>query len=679
MKELINPLLENFNTPYASVPFDIIKEEHFLPALKEAIKIRNEHIEKVKAQKNPNFVNTIQALDNSSHLLDAIANIFFNLQSANTNDNMDKLAKEFSPILTEAQNDLVLDQKLFLQIEKVKELAKKNNLNPEQMRLLDKYYKSFVRNGARLNDSDKVKLRAIDKKLSELSLKFSENSLKETNNYFLHLKNEQEVEGLPKGVLDSASEKAAEKKLTGWVFTLQYPSYLPFMQYAKNEDLRKEIYMASGQRAHKNNEFNNDNILKEIAHLRFQRATLLGYQNHADYVLEERMAQSKEKVFGLLNNLLEKCNMPARKELEELKILKKELTGKNEFHPWDYLYYFEKLKEKKFKLSDEMLKPFFKLENVIDGVFLVASKLYDLNFKMNKSIPRYHEEVEVYEVSDKNTGEFIGLFYTDFFPRDGKRSGAWMTSYSEQFTENGKDHRPHISIVCNFTKPTKQTPSLLTLDEVRTLFHEFGHALHGLLSKCNYKTLSGTNVLWDFVELPSQIMENWVYEKECLDLFAKHYQTGEKLPIELIQKIRQASNFHEGIATLRQISLGLLDLSWHTQDIKLDVDVESFESKATEKCQLYPKVPGISTSTSFGHIFSGGYSAGYYSYKWAEVLDADAFEYFKENGIFNSTIAKKFKECVLSKGDSDHPMDLYKAFRGQEPSPDALLRRAGLI
>jgi len=544
--------------------------------------------------------------------------------------------------------------------------------------LLEKQYKGFARNGANLNENDKNKLREIDAKLSKLSLQFGENVLAETNAFEMHLTNENDVSGLPESVKEAAQQLAKEEGKEGYIFTLQYPSYIPFLTYADNRELRKKMAIAAGKKAFQNNKFNNEHIVLEIVHLRHQRANLLGYKTHAHFVLEERMAEFPEKVIEFSNNLLEKAKPAAKKEFENLEKFAKDIDGIDRLQKWDGAYYSEKLKKELFDLDQEILKPYFKLENVIDGVYEIASRLYDLKFEEVFDIDKYHPDVKTYHVTDLR-GNFIAVFYADYHPRKGKRNGAWMTSYKSQQIKNGINERPHVSIVCNFTKPTATKPSLLTFNEVTTLFHEFGHALHGMLANTTYNSLSGTSVSWDFVELPSQVLENWCYEKEALELFAKHYETGETIPMNYVEKIKESASFHEGMQTLRQLSFGLLDMKWHSENPSEIKSIKTFENAAFADTKLYPDVAENCMSTAFSHIFQGGYSAGYYSYKWAEVLDADAFEYFLEKGIFNKEVATKFKENVLSKGGTEKPMTLYKRFRGQEPKPEALLKRAGLV
>ena len=675
----MNILTQNFETAHNSAPFSKIKYSDFLPAVQECIQKTRKEIDAIINNKEiPSFENTIEALDYSGEQLDRVTSIFFNLNSAETNDEIQKLAQEISPLLTEFSNDITLNKKLFKRVKALYEIKDDLNLNPEEDMLLEKKYKSFSRNGANLPEDKKNELREIDKQLSKLKLKFGENVLAETNKFEMLISDEKDLSGLPEGAKEAAKQLAESKNKNGWLFTLDYPSYIPFMKYADNRELREKLAKAFGSKGFKNNNLDNQKIVLDIANLRYKRAVLIGYTTHAHFVLEERMAETPEKVEAFLNELIEKAKPAAEKEFKNLQNFANELDGITKLEKWDSAYYAEKLKQKLFNLDDEKLKPYFKLENVIDGVFTVANKLFDLNFEQINTIDTYHEDVLTYKVTD-GQGELVSIFYADFFPRPGKRNGAWMTSYKPQFLKSGRMERPHVSIVCNFTKPTKSKPSLLTFNEVTTLFHEFGHALHGMLANTTYPSLSGTNVYWDFVELPSQVLENWCYEKEALELFAKHYETGEVIPMDLVEKIKDSATFHEGMQTLRQLSFGLLDMSWHGQDPSKIKDVKNQELKAFRDTQLYPDVSENCMSTSFSHIFQGGYSSGYYSYKWAEVLDADAFELFKEKGIFNKTVANKFKENVLSKGGTENPMTLYKRFRGHEPKPEALLKRAGLI
>lgn len=672
-------LNSKFNTKYNTVPFSKIKTDDYKPAFEKEIENTKAEIDAIINNPEPaTFANTIEALAYSGLQLDILSNIFFNLNSAETNDDMQKIAQEVAPMLSALGNDISLNEELFKRVKSIYDQLEKLDLSTEQKTLLIKNYKSFVRNGALLSEDKKNRLREIDAELSLTALKFGENVLAETHKYQLHITNEKDLAGLPEGAVEEAKSLAEQEGKDGWIFTLDYPSYIPFMTYADNRELRKELAIAAGKKAFQDNEHNNEENVLKIVRLRHERANLLGYATHAHFVLEERMAQNPDKVNAFLNELLAKAKPAADKEFAELSAFAKKADNLDHLEKWDGAYYSEKLKQERFNLDDELLKPYFQLENVLDGAFQVANKLYGLTFTEVQDIDKYHSDVKTFEVTNEN-GDFIAVFYADFFPRKGKRNGAWMTSFKNQYIKDGINERPHISIVCNFTKPTTTKPSLLTFNEVTTLFHEFGHALHGMLADTTYPSLSGTNVYWDFVELPSQVLENWCYEKEALELFAKHYQTGEIIPMELVNKIKESASFLEGIATLRQLSFGLLDMGWHGQDPSTIKDLKEFETEQFKLTAQYPDVKENAMSTSFSHIFQGGYSSGYYSYKWAEVLDADAFAYFKENGIFNRDIATKFKDNVLSQGGTDHPMNLYKKFRGQEPTPDALLKRAGLL
>ena len=675
----MNILTSSFNTVHNTAPFSLIENDDYIPAFDQSIQATREEIEAiVNNPELPNFQNTIEALAFSGMKLDRIQNIFFNLHSANTNDQLDQIAQNIAPKLSELSNDITLNFSLFSRIKNVYESRGELTLTPEQDTLLNKYYKDFVRNGALLEDDKKNQLREIDAKLSILQLEYGEHILADTNAYQLHVTNINELEGLPEGALEAASELAKEEEKEGWIFTLDYPSYIPFVTYVSNREARKEITIAAGKKAYQNNENNNEELVLTIVKLRFDRANLLGYKTHADFVLEERMAQTPQAVSDFLNNLLHKAKPAAYKELAELTAFAKETDGIDKLEKWDSSFYSEKLKQQKFNLDDEKLKPYFKLENVLEGVFEIANRLYDLNFKEITNIDKYHPDVQTFEVQDKNN-DLVAIFYADFFPRKGKRNGAWMTSFKPQYILNDQNERPHVSIVCNFTPATLTKPSLLTFNEVTTLFHEFGHALHGMLGNTKYPTLSGTSVYWDFVELPSQILENWCYEEEALKLFAKHYETSEVLPMEYIKKIKESATFLEGMATVRQISFGLLDMGWHGQNPSSIKNIKDFELEQFQSTALFPDVKENAMSPAFSHIFNGGYSSGYYSYKWAEVLDADAFDFFKQKSIFNKDISSRFKENILSKGGTEHPMVLYKRFRGQEPAVEPLLKRAGLI
>jgi peptidyl-dipeptidase Dcp len=672
-------LTEKFHTKHNTAPFSQIKLEDYQPAFEENIAKARTEIDAITSNPEaPTFENTIEALDFSGETLDRLSSIFLNLNSAETCDEMQKIAQDVSPLLTAFSNDIALNEALFKRVKAVYEQKDTLKLTPEQATLLDKKFKSFSRNGALLSDDKKARLREIDTELAKLKLTYGENVLAETNNYQLHITDELELKGLPDGAVEAAAGLAKSKNLEGWVFTLDHPSYIPFVTYADKRELRKEIAIANGKRAFQDNEFNNEGITLRIANLRFERANLLGYKTHADFVLEERMAQTPEKVKSFLNDLLAKAKPAAQKEFAQLTAFAKELDGIDQLEKWDGAYYSEKLKQRLFDFDDEKLKPYFKLENVLNGAFTVAEKLFGITFKEVFDIDKYHEDVQTFEVLNFE-GKLVAIFYADFFPRKGKRNGAWMTSFKPQYIKDGINERPHVSIVCNFTPPTESKPSLLTFNEVTTLFHEFGHALHGMLANTTYPSLSGTSVYWDFVELPSQVMENWCYEPEALAIFAKHYETGEIIPLEFVNKIKESASFLEGIATLRQLSFGILDMAFHSNNPNSITDIKAFEKKAFEDTNLYPDVEENCMSVSFSHIFQGGYSSGYYSYKWAEVLDADAFAYFQEKGIFNKEVATKFKENILSKGGTELPMELYKRFRGQEPKPEALLKRAGLI
>ncbi len=672
----MNILTENFNTLHQTAPFDQIKNEDYLPAFTELIATSEIEIDDlVNNNEEPTFQNTIEALAFAGEKLEVVSNIFFNLNSAETSDELQQIAQEVSPLLTEHASKISQNEKLFEKIKLVFDHKEKWNLNTEQEMLLTETYKGFVRSGALLNDSDKETLKKINMDLSLKSLQFGQNALASTNAYFKHITNKEDLAGIPESILAQYAEDAKEKKLEGWVVSLQYPSYVPFMTYAENRALRAELALANGKKSFDGGEFDNQNLIKELVSLKQQKAKLLGYTTYADYVLEERMAKSPTQVLDFLNELLTKAKPYAEKEIEELKALAK-ADGIDEMQSYDHAFYAEKLRKAKYDLNDEELKPYFPLDQVQEAVFGLAGKLYGLNFKEVENISKYHPEVKTYEVFEKteNGEQFKSILYVDYFPRKGKRAGAWMTSYKSQFKQNNENHRPHISIVCNFSKPTKDTPSLLTFQEVTTLFHEFGHALHGMLADTTYPNLSGTSVKWDFVELPSQFMENFCFEPEFLKSFAKHYQTGEVLADEKIEKIDQSKNFMEGYQTLRQLGFGLLDMEYHTHPEKV-VDVKSFEDEQFAKTSLYPLNPETAMSPTFSHIFHGGYSAGYYSYKWAEVLDADAFAYFKETGIFNPETAAKFK-VLLSSGGTKDPMELYKNFRGSEPKVESLLKRA---
>ena len=668
-----------FNTPYNSAPFSKIKTADFLPAFKLAIQNSKKNIEDITSNTEvPNFKNTVEALEFSSLILERISNLFFNLNAAETNQAIQKIAQQVSPLLTAFSNDISLNKALFKRIKYVYKQKEKINLSVEQNTLLENKYKSFVRNGANLKSSDQSKLREIDKELSSLRLTFGEHLLSETNRFRLEIENRSDLEGLPENCIETAKILAKKEGKRGWLFTLDYPSYVPFMTYAKNRALRKKMALAFGKKGFQNDAFDNQLLLLKIVKLRHQRARLLGYKTHADYVLEERMAKSPETVLSFLEDFKSKAMPAARREFSELSKFAKELDGIETLQKWDSAYYSEKLKKRCFDIDDNLLKPYFELENVLEGAFKIAEKLFQIQFVKTNDVETYHSDVVVYKVSDQK-GEFVALFYADFFPRPGKRAGAWMTSFKPQYRVDGVEERPHVSIVCNFTKPTKNQPSLLTFSELKTLFHEFGHALHGMLAKTNYPSLSGTNVPWDFVELPSQFMENWCYEKQALQLFAVHYKNSELIPMKWIEKIKAAAQFQQGMQTLKQLSFGLLDMSWHTQDPSGIKNVKTHENSAFGNTQLFPDIMENCMSTAFAHIFQGGYSSGYYSYKWAEVLEADAFAYFKTKQLFDPEIASSFQRHILSQGGTENPEVLYKSFRGKSASNKALLERAGLV
>ena len=676
-----NPFLEKYSAPHGTTPFDKIKTGDYEPAIREGIRLQNAEIDAIiDNPEAPTFDNTVLAYEKSGELLQRVNTVFGNLLSAETNDDLQELAKEIMPLMSEHENNISLNEKLFARIKTVYEQQDKEEMNAEQAKLLEEIYNGFVRNGANLEGEAKEKYRALCKELSLLTLQFSENNLKETNEYKLILTEEAQLSGLPESAIEAAAETAKEKETEGWVFTLQAPSYSPFMTYADNRDLRRELYMAYNTKCTHDNASNNLEIVKRIANVHMEIAQLLGYDNFAEYNLKERMAQNSDAVYKLLNQLLDAYTPAARQEYAEVQELARQEQGEDfVLMPWDWAYYSHKLKDRKFNIDDEMLRPYFELSKVKEGVFGLATRLYGITFKKNPDIPVYHKDVDAYEVFDKD-GKFLAVFYTDFHPRAGKRSGAWMTSYKGQWIDEktGENSRPHVSIVMNFTKPTQDKPALLTFGEVETFLHEFGHSLHGMFANTTYEGLSGTNVYWDFVELPSQFMENFAIEKEFLHTFARHYQTNELIPDELVQRIVDSSNFNATYACLRQVSFGLLDMAWYTRNTAFEGDVKAYEKKAWEKAQILPSVEEACMSTQFSHIFAGGYSAGYYSYKWAEVLDADAFSLFKEKGIFNPEVAASFRENILSKGGTEHPMTLYKRFRGQEPTIDALLTRNGI-
>lgn len=675
-----NTLLLEFNTIHQTPPFDKIKEADFLPAFKQAIEeAKSDILAIVESKENPTFKNTILSLEYAGERLENISTIFFNINSAETNEEIQAIAREVSPLLTEYSNDIILNETLFSKVKTVHETRKESNLDSEQLKLVEDTYKSFVRKGALLNGNDKDEYRKITKELSKLTLTFGENVLAETNGFKLHITDEKKLAGLPQAIISAAAEVAKSEEKKGWIFTLQYPSYVPFMKFADDRELRKQMFIAYSSRGNSNNKHDNKEIVTSLVNLRLKKAQLLGYENHAQYVLEERMATTPQKVNDFLRELLERSYTFAEEEVAEVEAYAKAngLTGG--IQKWDFQYYSEKVKTEKFNFTEEMTKPYFQLEKVEQGIFNLANTLYGISFKENKDIPVYNPEAKAFEVFDEN-GKYLAVLFVDFFPRSGrKQGGAWMTNYGEQYIKDGKDIRPLISLVCNFSRPTENTPSLLTYNEVRTFLHEFGHGLHGMLSKTTYKSQSGTNVYRDFVELPSQILENWGTEKEWLKLVGNHYETGETIPDDLVDKIMQSANFQSGYQSVRQLSFGLSDMAWHSITSPFNGSVTKFENEVMAQTELFPTVEGTCFSSAFSHIFAGGYAAGYYGYKWAEVLDADAFSLFKQNGIFDKTTAASFRDNILSKGGTKHPMDLYIAFRGQEPTIDALLKRSGLV
>lgn len=675
-----NPFFGKYKTPFETPPFDKIKTEHYEPAFKRGIAELKADIEKIANNSEPaTFENTIVALDRSGELLNRVSGAFFNVLSANANDEMMEISQRISPDLTESSNNIYLNEKLFARVKAVYDQRQSLNLSVEDSRLLDETYRAFQESGATLSAEDKEKYRALTTELSLLSLQFDQNALKDQNRFEMLLTDEKDIAGLPESIREAAAHLAKEKGKEGWLFTLDAPSYVPFMRYADSRALREKMYRAYMSTGNKGDEYDNKEIIRKLVNDRLALAQLMGYPNYAAFELSHKMAKNADNVYNLLNQLLDAYKPVAINEYNAVQGFAMGMEQQNmQVMPWDWSYYSEKLKDLRFKVNDEMTRPYFQLENVKKGVFGLATQLYGLTFKENKKIPVYDKEVQAYEVYDAE-GNFKAVLYTDFFPREGKQSGAWMNGIRSQYRDaKGKDVRPQIIIVMNFTRPTDTKSSLLTFDEVETLLHEFGHALHGICADGTYASLSGTSVYQDFVELPSQIMENWLTEKEYLDQIAVHYETGEKIPQELVQKLIDASNFNTGYACCRQVSFGLLDMAWHTITEPFEGDVVAFEKKAWAPAAVVPEVPEACMSTNFGHLFAGGYAAGYYGYKWAEVLDADAFSLFKEKGIFNKEVAKSFYDNILSKGGTEDPAVLYKRFRGQEPTIDALLIRNGI-
>ena len=678
-----NPFFEPYNTPHDTVPFDRIALDDYEEAFMEGIRRDDEEIEKtVNNPEEPTFENTIVRIDNEKgnhyyDLLDRVSNVFSCMLSAETSDELDELAQKMSPILTKHSNDVRLNKRLFERIKYVYEHHRE--LTPEEKMLLDNCYDGFVRSGALLNDEDKERLRTLTEEASMLSLQFSQNLLKENKAFKLHITDKAQLDGLPDTAIEAAAQNAAEENKEGWIFTLDYPSYSPFMTYSKQRELRRQLYMAKNTECTHDNKENNIEICKRIVNLRREIAQLLGNDTYADYVLKHRMASNTQNVYKLLNDLIDAYKPTAEKEVEEIRELAHKLEGDNfTVEPWDFSYYSHKLQMERYNLDAEMLRPYFELKNVIKGIFGLATTLYGITFKENTDIPVYHPDVKAYEVFDKD-GSYLAVLYADFYPRKGKQGGAWMTEFQGQWIDRkGNNVRPHVSVVMNFTKPTAEKPALLTLGEVETFLHEFGHSLHGMFANTRFESLSGTNVWWDFVELPSQFMENYAVEKDFLRTFAFHYKTGEPIPDELIERIVKSRNFMAAYGCLRQVSFGLLDMAYYTKQTPFTEDIVAFEKKAWEKAMVMPQLKDTCMTVQFSHIMAGGYAAGYYSYKWAEVLDADAFSVFKQNGIFDQKTAQSFRDNILSKGGTEHPMTLYKRFRGQEPTIDALLERNGI-
>lgn len=679
--EAENPLVKEWNTPFQTPPFNSIKTEHYKPAMLYAIEQAKQEVNAIIVNRaRPDFENTIVALERAGGLLNRISGVFFNINECMTSDQLQQIYMEIIPDLTAYGNDVSMNPLLFAKVKEVYDQRDDIALTTEQRMLLEKTYKSFIRSGALLEGAAKEEYRKVSEELSMLTNQYQMNVLAEQNAFFLNITNKKDLAGLPDYVIAAAREEAKARKQKGWTFTLQYPSFSPFMQYADNRDLREKMWRASAFEANNNNDKDNKEIARKIANLRLRMAQLLGYSSYAEYALEERMAQNPQTVNKFINDLFE-ASMPfAEKEMKEVQDYANAHGFVGQIQRWDFSYWSEKLKNDKYAMDPSMFKPYFKLENVKKGVFDLADRLYNIEFRENKQIEKYHPDVTVYEVYDKTDGKFLAVLYMDFFPRESKRSGAWMTAFREQYIdENGNDVRPLIQLVCNFTKPTSKEPSLLTFDEVNTFLHEFGHCLHGIFASGTYQSISGTSVYRDFVELPSQIMENFATEKEFLDMFAVHYKTGEKIPQELIDKLIASQRYLAGYMSVRQLSFGMIDMAWHTITSPYTGDVIAMEKNAIAKTELMPVVENSVMTTSFGHIFAGGYAAGYYGYKWAEVLDADAFAAFKEKGIFNREVSTSFRKNILSQGGKKHPMELYKAFRGHEPTNEALLRRCGFI
>jgi peptidyl-dipeptidase Dcp len=674
-----NPLLQNWTTPFGTPPFNEILTSHYKPAVEETITMAEKEIEEISENVDlPTFENTIASLDIIGEQLGKASSILFNLNSAETSKEIQNIAQEISPLLTRFSNDITLNEKLFNRIKTVYDKRDTLNLTVEELILLERKYRSFILGGAGLDEIHRKRFRKISEELSQLSLKFEENVLEETNAFELHITDQKDLSGLSDGIIDMAKFEAKNRNKEGWVFTLHFPSYIPFMQYSENRKLRERMLKAYSSRAYNGNENDNRSLVFKIVNLRSELARLLGFHNFAEMILGDRMAETPEKVEKFLNELFSASHPAALRDVKNVREFVLENGHKDELERWDWSFYSEKLKKTRFNIDDEILKPYFSLDNVQTAIFDLASKLYGIKFIPNKNIQVYHPEVKTWEVYD-NDGSFLAILYIDYFPRPGKSGGAWMTSFRDQRWHNGSDIRPFISIVTNFTRPSETTPSLLTFNELTTFLHEFGHALHGMLSKCTYESLSGTNVSRDFVELPSQFMENWAYEQQWLDTWAVHFKTGVKIPAEFVCKIKEASTFNEGYACDRQLGFAFLDMAWHTLTDPVKIEIAEFESVALKKTNLFPEIVSSNMSCSFGHLFGGGYAAGYYGYKWAEVLDADAFLHFKETGLFNKETTASFRKNILEKGGTDKPASLYFKFRGKEPSIKALLERSGLI
>jgi len=674
-----NPLLSEWDTPFNLPPFELLEAAHFVPAIQQSISAAREEINMISMNSElPSFENTIEAIDYAGIKLDEISSILFNLNSAETNRDIQTAAREISPLLSRFHNDITLNRELFKRVDGVYKKLSSLKLDDEQKMLLKKTYRSFIKGGAGLDDSKRERFREINEELATLSLRFEENVLEETNAFFLHITDASDLEGLPDGVIEAAFEEAKSSGREGWIFTLHFPSYIPFMQYSAKRNLREEMYRAYSSRAFGKVQNDNREIVEKIVSLRREKAKLLGFKNYAEFILKDRMLDSPDKVMDFLEKLHSYSWKYALRDVQEVSDYASTINHQGEVQRWDWSYYSEKLKKIRFNIDDETLRPFFNLEEVEKAIFKLSYEFYGLHFEHRDDLPLYHKDVKAFIVTGEES-EHIAVLYLDYYPRKGKSSGAWMTAFRDQYLLNNHDYRPVISIVTNFSKPSSSRPALITHNELTTFMHEFGHALHGMLSRCRYRRLSGTNVPRDFVELPSQLMENWAYEKEWLDSWARHYKTGQKIPAELIDKIKESMVFNEGFACNRQLGFGFLDMAWHTIEEDVKTDIDSFEKQAMKRTELFRPVKGTNMTCSFGHLFSGGYASGYYGYKWSEVLDADAFSLFKENGIYDRKTADSFRANILEKGGTEEPMALYRKFRGKEPSLDALLDRSGFI